>query len=116
MFDIHRIRFLSNLRMMSSIRTGNNMRFYSIKERHLKAFAAIGGTPKSAEILENLVLQEWATGSSRPRWCWVAEDDQAQLVARVVFTGMGDEVSYVGEYLPPDEDGVVVGAAMFEAA
>lgn len=92
------------------------MRFYSIRERQLKAFAAIGGTPKSAEILENLVRQEWEMGSSRPRWCWVAEDDQAQLVARVVFTAMGDEASYVGEYLPPGEDGVVIGAAMFEAA
>jgi len=80
----------------------------AIQSGQLDAFARVGDHPLGVDGFANAVRDLWASGESRPEWCFVVEEN-GKWIGRVGYTGsdltphelgmMGLHIPWRGDYL-----------------
>jgi len=91
------------------------MRTRPVRADELDLFVEAAGFPESREEVRRYLQSMFATGSMRPEWCFVAEDEGDRPLGRVAFwtlPGMEEPFALVLLDVPWDGDYEGVGTRL----
>src|SRR5688500_13228755 len=85
----------------------------SISEDELDSFCNVGGF--TDDYLKQTLPTLWASGQSRPAWCYVLEDNH-ESIGRVAFYRIGGSITFEWLVLPWQIDYLEAGSQLFTTA
>ncbi len=87
------------------------MQIRSISQNELPRFAEVSFPPSDTAAGQQIVADFWASGESRPAWCFVAEDG-ADWLGGVFYRKRGDGVSFYDLQINADQDYLAIGSRL----